>query len=353
MAEQMDKLRTSSQKNSEGLLKFQLRKMLDGEYDKIVHDMKKGGNAVTEISFEAVRAAAPMTTANTLTGVSITTGSIPKMDNEIAALRYPRNFIMDIIPNNIRTKLPQSKLHRSQDSREGAAVITAEGSVKPLVSYTFKDETVMRNKYAAHMEWTEEFEMDKEALYNAVLNLFQVDVIRDWHNGVLGKVIAAASTYVSTNLDETVKSPNIFTAIGAGILHVQNMQFEPDTLWLNPADVWGMTLTQDTTGQFVIPPATFGEGNIAGLSLYTSTKIDPGKFLLGQSNTWREEHTGFIMRVGMINDQFIRNQKTIVGEIFSIQYQPPISQGSWLYGDIDAINAALLEDNGGGGGGGI
>jgi hypothetical protein len=184
--------------------------------------------------------------------------------------------------------------------------------------------------------------MDKEALYNAILSLFQADVLRAWHDGVLAKIIAGASTYTSTTLDEMVKSPNLYTAIGAGVLHVQNLLFQPNVLWMNPADTWIMTLTQDSTGQFVVPPATFGKGSIAGMNLYVSTKIAPGKFLIGQSDTWIEEHTGFIMRVGMINDQFIRNEKSIVGEVYSIQHQKPLTQGSWLYGDIAAINAALL-----------
>jgi hypothetical protein len=342
MAEQMDKLSSVSQKKIESMSRFQLRKMVNDNFDSIVRKMQTGSSDVTVVEFEAVRAAAMMTTQNTLTGAEITTGTIPEMSNEIALIKYPENFITEIIDSRFRSKLPATKAMRMQDTTEGGAALTAEGAVKPLISYKFTDVVVQREKYAAHIEWTEEFEMDKEALYNAIMSLFQTDVLRAWHNGVLAKIIAGASTYVSTTLDETLKSPNLYTAIGAGVLHVQNMLFQPDVLWMNPADVWGMTLTQDTTGQFVVPPATFGKDGIAGMNLYVSTKVEPGKFLLGQSDTWKEEHTGFTLRVGMINDQFIRNEKSIVGEIFSIQYQKPLSQGSWLYGDVAAINASLL-----------
>jgi hypothetical protein len=350
MAEKMDKLQSMSERKMEGLAKFQLRKMINDNFDNIVRDVKT--NRVTSLEFEAIRNAAPMTTQNTLTGVNITTGTIPEMDDEIALIHYPENFITDIIRSRIRSKIPATKSKREQDTVEGAATLTAEGAVKPLVSFSFKDKLFTRQKYAAHIEWTEEFEMDKEALYHAIIDLFEVEVLRAWSDGILEKIISEATSYVSTGLDGKVASPNVYTAIGAGILHIQNMLFQPNVLWMNPADTWAMNLTQDTTGQFVLPPATFGEKNSIGPRLYISTKIEQGKFLLGQSDTWREEHTGFSLRIGMINDQFIRNAQTIVGELFSLLYQSEINKPSWLYGDIDAINAALLVEAPVGGGGG-
>ena len=340
MAVNMDKLHSESKKSVANRDKFQLRKKLYDDFEKIKEDVKS--NRVTNIEFDAVRAAAPMTTQNTITGATITTGTIPEFDEEVALIRYPQNFITDIIRSRQRSYVPESKVKREQDVVQGAAQITAEGSVKPLISYSFTDKTYKRDKAAGRIEWSEEFQLDKEALYNAILDLFEVDVLRAWGNLVLDKIVTTAPSYVSTGLDGTVKSPNMYTAIGAGILQVQNLLFQPDVLWMNPADVWGMNLTQDTTGQFVIPPATFGEGSIAGLRLYVSTKIEVGRFLLGQSSTWFEEHSGFSLRIGMVGDQFIRNMQTIVGELFFLMYQAEAHKGSWLYGDIEAINAALL-----------
>jgi hypothetical protein len=352
MAESVDKLQSMSARRLSGAEKFQLRKMIDSEFDNIRGYAKKGTGA-SIFEFDAIRAAAPHTTANTVTGASVTTDNLPQLDNELVLLRYPPNFITDIIRSRLVSKLPQSKIRREQASVEGGAAIVAEGGVKPIVQFKFSDHLYTRDKWAGHMELTEEFEMDKEALYNAIIDLFEEKVLMDWHDGILGNIISAASTYVATGLDGTIEKPNMYTAIGAGILQVQNLNFQPDVLWMNHADVWAMNLTQDTTGQFVLPPSTFGGHNIAGLRLYISNKVEAGKFLIGQSSTWKEEHTAFELRIGWINDQFITNEKTIVGELYSMQYQPFLHQGSWLYGDIDAINAALLVEtpiDGGGGG---
>ena len=45
-----------------------------------------------------------------------------------------------------------------------------------------------------------------------------------------------------------------------------------------------------------------------------------GKIIIGTSNTVKEQHSNFILRRGVINEQLITNEETIVGEgIFVIK----------------------------------
>jgi len=340
MAEKMDKIESASQRKLNSMEKFQLRKALDANRDAIIKAVNSGSPNEVEIKFNATRAPQMMTTQNVFTGdMNIPFGAV--VDNDVAYLRYPENFVLDIINSRQVTKVPPQRVKLEQDAREGQAVVVPEGGLKPLVSYTFKKEMFDRIKVAAHMEWTEELEMDFEELFNSILDLFERDILRDWHNIVLQQIITSASSYVSTSLDGTIPFPNIYTAIGAGILSVQNMRFRPDVIWMNQADVWAMNLSQDSTGQVIVPPIMVGNNQIAGLRLYVSDAIEQGHVLIGESGTWREEHTGFISRIGLINDQLIHNEKTIVGEVYSLMYQRTSEQGSWIYLDLAAVMEAL------------
>ncbi|MDR1090498.1 MAG: hypothetical protein LBL79_05415 [Prevotella sp.] len=341
MAEKMDKLESLSQGKISQKERYNLRSKLEAHKDNILKAVRSGSPSAVEIAFDGMRAAALMTTQNVVTGAEISSGMDFEWDNEIAYIKYPKNFVLDIIRSRQVARVKEAKLKREQSSREGQAVITAEGAVKPLVSYTFEDKVYNRIKIAAHMEWTEEFENDFDTLFNSIIDLFETDLLRDWQNILLNKILATAPGYISTTLDGTINQPTIYSVIGAGILSIQNMLFEPNVIWMNQADVWAMNLATDNIGQPVMPPIMVGSNQIAGLSLKVSNGIAPGKILMGDSNTWKEEHTGFISRIGLINDQLIRNEKTIVGEVFSLMYQANRDAGSWIYLDIDAVKEAL------------
>lgn len=341
MAEKMDSIESRSTRKMSREERYQLRGMLEAQKPNIINAIKSSSPSSVEIAFNAMRAAAVMTTQNVVTGVNVNTSMPLEWDNEVAYLRYPQNFVLDIIRSRQVAKVPEAKIKRGQASREGQAVVVPEGTTKPLVSYTFSDELFKRKKIAAHMEWTEEFEMDFDSLFNSIIDLFETDLLRDWHSILLNEIISKASTYVSTTLDGTIPIPNIYTVIGAGILHIQNMEYQPDVIWMNQADIWAMNLSQDSTGQVIVPPIMVGSNQIAGLTLKVSGAIEPGKVLIGDSNTWKEEHSGYITRIGLINDQLITNEKTIVGEVFSLMYQATRDQGSWIYLDIPTVKAVL------------
>jgi hypothetical protein len=341
MGETMDKIEKRSTARLTSMEKYQLRKMLEGKKQEIIDAVRSSTPRVVEIEFNATRAATLMTTGNVLSGTPApVTGSV-EYDNEVLMLRYPQNFILDIIRSRQVARVPQTLVTKEQVSREGNATVVAEGGLKPLVSYKFEQKLTPREKIAAHMEFTEELENDMEQLFAAIVDLFERDLLRDWQDLLLAKIIATAPAYVSTSLDGTIPYPNIYNVIGAGILSIQQLDFEPTVIWMNPADVWAMNMTQDGTGQVIIPPVMVGSNQIAGLRVYTSNKIAQGKILIGDQETWKEQHTGFITRIGLINDQLIKNEKTIVGEVYSLLHQPESEEGSWIYLDIATVQEAL------------
>lgn len=316
--------------------KYCLRKKLLDKKDEIVRAMK--GDSNFSIEFRAKRAAAMMTTSNFMTG----TGQVSENwieDMDVAVIQYPANFILDAISSRQVSKVPSAIVQSEQVPLEGDAAITTEGNVKPLLSYKWEKVTHNRDKYAGRIEYTEELEMDFEQLLVKVIGMFEDQVIRVWNDGVLAKIVAYASPYVSTSLDDTIEKPDNFSVIGSLILHVSNANYDADVICMNPADVWAMRLEQNANGDYKVNPLS-GNG-FEGLTPFISTKIDAGNILIGTKRTIKEQHGNFIMRKGQYGDQLIENESTIIGEVFSITQLPEISQMSWVYGNIATIKNAL------------
>lgn len=320
--------------------RFNLRKMLDDKKESILDAIKN--KREIQIEFQA-RDAKIHRTDNVATSVnklnSFSDNTV--IDNEIALIRYPENFILNMISNRQVSKVPETILAKKQKTREGEAEIVEEGGLKPLTSYTFDDKIFKRVKAAAHMEFTEEFEMDFERLYLDILDLFERDVMRDYQDKVLDQIIAAAPAYVATAMDGQIVDPDMYAVIGACMLSLEQLGFNANNIAMHPSALRLMQFAQDKNGNYKLPPIMVGERQVAGLTAYPSTKVDPGKILMGDSSTWREEHTSFITRMGWINEQFIHNEKAVIGEVFFIMRQHDRDKGSWIYADIAAVKAAL------------
>lgn len=318
--------------------KFKLRAMLEAKKDDIQRAKKSGEN--WEIEFRAKRAAsALMTTSTVLSGASAVNTTNVFDDLELTVIQYPKNFILDGINSRQVAKVP-AVVSRKEEATPGTGVAAAvaEGGLKPLVDRKFVWKYDTRKKYAAIIEMTEEAEIDLDQLMLQIVSMFEDEVLMKYQDGVLADILAWADTYTSTALDGTVPNPIIPAVIGAGVLHVRNNLYEPDVIFLNPADVAKTIYAQDNDGNFMYVPESL---QFAGLTPFISTKIDAGKILIGTRRTVKEQHGSFIVRKGTINDQLIYNESTIVGEIFSVLSLPTLSQPSWLYMNVATIQAAL------------
>jgi len=338
MATQIDLLEKKAQRGFTGDEKYKLKSLLEAKKEDIQR-ARQGGNPWS-IEFKAKRAAsALMQTTTVLTGASAVNTTNLFDDMELVVIEFPKNFILDGINSRQVAKVPQT-IQRKEQIAAGVGVPTtvSEGAVKPLVDKKFTWKYDTRVKYAGRIEMTEETEIDFDQLVLQIISMFEDEVIRTWQDGVLAAILVWAATYTSTVLDGAINNPGVYNVIGAGVLHVRNNLYEPDVVFLNPGDVAKMVYMQDNNGnQMFIPEAL----QFAGLTPFISTKIAAGKILIGTKRTVKEQHGNFIIRKGVHGDQFIENESTIVGEIFSILSLPTQSQPSWIYLDIATVTAAL------------
>ena len=341
IAEQLDKVEKRSVSKLDATAKFQLRKMIDDSKDKIVEAIRSGQDF--ELKFDAMRAAAKHLDTNVMTDAG--TFIMPDVENylvntDIAKIRYPENFILSVIRNTTVARVPAQEIRVEQEPVQGAVAVVAEGGTKPLVSFQFVRTSTPRKKYAGRIEWSEEFEMDNDRLFAEILRLFEDQVIRTWQNGIITQMIANATAYTTSVLNGTlVTADNGIAAVAASSV-IAGMNFNPDTVIMHPSDYVAAMFTQNSEGTWQIVPWLMN-GKINGMNVILSNAVTQGNALIGDSSTYYEWHSSFILRFGMYNDQFIKNEKSAIGEVFSLLTIAAIHEPSWMYINLAAVKASL------------
>lgn len=267
-----------------------------------------------------------------------------QFDSELVRIRVPENFVNNFIRSRVVSKVPEQIIRNEEAPKEGAIAVVEEGGTKPLQQYKVVRTTSTREKIAGRIEWSEEFEYDYERLLNAFIDMLEADVIRFWHDHILDQMITNATAYVSSTLDGTLVAPDNALAVIATQSQLQGLNFSPDVVFMNPADVTATLYQQNTNGDIKNKPyIDVVNGTIAGMKLVVTNKIEQGKFLLGEGSTYKEEHSSYIFRVGQYNDQLITNMYTAIGEIFTILSIAELNTPAWVYGDLEVIKTALLQ----------
>ena len=324
-------------------LKETLQPLIKKHHAEIVDAVKNK----KEFEFE-FKAPAPHRTDNgTVTnpaGLAFPLTDNYQYDSEIVRIRVPENFINNFIRSRVVSKVPEQIIKNEEAPKEGVIAIVPEGGTKPLNQYKVVRTTSNREKIAGRIEWTEEFALDFERLLNAFIDMLEVDVIRFWHDHILEQMIANATDYVSSTLDGSLVAPDNALAVIASQSQLQGINFNPDVVFMNPADVTATLYEQKTDGEIKNKPyINIVNGTIAGIKLVTSNKIEQGKFLLGEASTYKEEHSSYIFRVGQYGTQFITNEYTAIGEVFTILSIAELNIPAWIYGDLELIKTALLK----------
>ena len=341
LQEQLNVIKEKSTRKLNDFEKYNLRKAVEDNHADIVKAIKN--ERPFEITFKA---AAVHMTNNTVTNDASLDYPVTDnflVDSDIAKIRYPDNFLLNVIPNIQVSNVPAQRIRKEQAATEGAAALTVEGAVKPLTQYKFVRTTTDRVKYAGRIEWTEEFVMDFEALYREILMMFEEDVIRVWQAGLLAEISTNASAYVSSVLDDTFVAPDNGLAIIAGQSQLQSLNYEPDVVIMNPSDVVATMFQQDTDGNLKAAPyINITSGTLNGMRLVTNNSITQGTAYVGESRLYREQHSDFILRTGQYGDQLIENEYTAIGEVFSILQIAERDMVGFLELDLDTVKAALL-----------
>lgn len=317
-----------------------------------IRDLYKQGSGVIEYSSSELKEAGVRSfrrkdATNMAVGSSVEAMTTPPNSPYLPGIGGSELELFDIVrnPNFIINRVDVGRTNQSrlawinETSYDGTVgVEVAEGASKPQISHKFKVEMSEAKKAAAYVVLTEEFEDDLPGLATAIRRMLQNDVLRAFDDAIQAAIIAVARPYEISGLDGKVPFTTLFDAMGALLAQIGFYNFIPNTLALNPVTSWQALMDKDSEGRYLNPPFMDRLNRL----LVEATKVAVGYGLAGDLSQYKVDiYKDFTMRIGWINDQFIKNQFSIVGELRYHRYISDARKKAIVYNDLAAVQAKI------------
>lgn len=351
--DQGEKINKLTKDEGEKTQEITLEQFLDGKMEEFTK-LRKAGAGFVEYTSEDLRKAGVTSfmrskvainqtvggTVETMAGASITSPYLPGIggaDLEIFDVVRNPNFIINRIDMGRTNQVRLAWINETTyDGTPGMNVL--EGGEKPQVSHKFKVEYSEAKKAAAVLIFTEEMEQDLPGLATAIRRMLQQDVLRAFDDAIQTAVIAVARPYEITGLDAKVAYTTLFDAMGALLAQIGFYNFTPNTLALNTVTAWEAQMEKDANGRYNVPPFMARLNSL----MIEANKVAVGYGLAGDLTQYKVDiYKDFTIRVGWINDQFIRNMFTVVGELRYHNYISDNRKKAIVYNSLLAVQQKI------------
>ena len=245
---------------------------------------------------------------------------------------------------------------------EGDIAFLAEGGAKPQLDLDVAVRTESPVKAAGYEILTEEAITDIPRMdYNARSLLFRKYLLKrqdgilfgdGLNNSPLGVTAIAAAFNPLSWTAPKIKSPNLYDVVVAianqiytTTAYTDDVEYFPNVAFVNPADFAGMKLAKDSNGQYLFPTITLLNGKeIDGIRIVAKNKIPAGKILMGDFTKLNIiDYIAYSVRMGWINDQFIKNLFTMLGEGRFYVFVKNLDQRAFVYDDIANVITGIEE----------
>lgn len=297
--------------------------------------LHEAGTGFIRVEVKAAGITSISNTVQPMAGATLTSPYAPGIGGAALTLydilRNP-NFVSNYV-NMGRTN--QSRLAWiNETTLQGLPLLTAEGATKPLTSRTFQVEYSIAKKIAAYIQLTDEFDADLPGLSTAVQRLLQTDVIRAFDDQIQTDVINNSTPFslagAMAGFNHQVFDATYWDALLAMETQVRLANFIPNVSLLNPV-LWAkMQMAKDTVGRYNYPSQAFQDA----INAKQGNKIFGDNAIVGDLNQFNVDiYEDFVLKMGWINDDLIKNQFTIVGEVRFHDYISNARKTAIVYGN--------------------
>lgn len=325
----------------------------DGLVDEIAKAYRGQGNLV-----DVTKDVGSISTGN----VTTDSGGDALLDmlnaDEIADIRLNSPFIEDFA--NVSSTSRPVYTYVDYIPGEGDVDFIAEGGTKSQLDLDIQVKSISPVKAAGYEILTEESMQDIPRLESNARNILLKKYLLKRQNGILFGDGLGANPLGVTNIASAfnpaswtgpkVQSPNLHDAIVAAanqiyttVSYSDDVEYYPNVAFVSPSAFAALRLAKDKNGQYIFPSFTlFNDKTIDGIRIVPKTKIPDGKILIGDFNKLNiVDYIMYSVRIGWINDQFIKNLFTMLGEGRFYVYVKHLDQRAFLYDDIDNILAGI------------
>ena len=335
-------------------VEVQLRKALEENHEAI-KTIAKNGSGLIEIT---LKAPANITTAN---GVNTSPPNITGTQQAPLSNVNYRNFDVTPLTTNINTSLAAYPYTEAKP-KDGDYTFLAEGGTKPQVDFTWETNYAKPVKAAAWVRLTDESVQDVAGLESVARDLlFKKHNIKKAKGILYGDGISpnpkGATTYgrvfSAGALALSVVEPNFMDVVNAAITDIatthnyeDEMPYMANLVLVNPNDFFiQLVSAKDLNGLPLYPTASlFNTVVIGGVTIMPEETIPAGKiFVCDMSRYNTTNYLPYTVKIGYVNDDFIKNQFVILGESRFHAFVKKLDEQAFIYDDIATIKTAITK----------
>ena len=334
-------------------------KFQDAELMKAVEQVAKSKSGMVTLYNDAEKVVGNITTSS----VATDTGGNALLDLINADDLRGMNLQMPFIEEFATVTRTAKPVYTYADfiPKEGDAGFTAQGATKSQMDLKVEVKTVTPKKATGYQIMTTEAIQDIPRLQSEANNYVLRKVLLKRQNGILNGdgtndtpigVISKARAFdpASWPAADLVATPNLYDVIIAAANQINTtynytdeMEYMPNVAFMNPKDLAGLKLKKNEFGMYLFPQFMLnGETSIDGLRLVPKREIQAGKILVGDFTKLQIiNYVDFELSMGWINDQFIKNLFTMLGENRFYTVVRELDRNAFLYDDISDIVAGI------------
>jgi HK97 family phage major capsid protein len=324
------------------------------ENESKIKEIHSAGSGHIEFEIKAVDAVSTASAtlpspAPALTGVQIAPPSNVNL----------RGSIVDGLINTIPTTQAVYAYTESLP-KDGDYSFVAEKGTKPQIDLKFETRYAQPVKVAAHMVLTTESVQDIPNLRSIATNYLRAKHDLKRQNGILfgngtapnpkgatvyGRLFSAGA------LANSVVTPNFMDVVNACITDiytthnfVDEIPYMPSLVMISPNDFFiNLVSAKDANGLPLYPSASlFNQVVIGGVTIIPFMDIPSGKIFVADMSKYNvTNYVSYTVKLGWINDQFITNQFTMVGESRFHAFVKKLDEQAFIYDDIATVKTAI------------
>ena len=332
--------------------KQEVNKFIEDNIEKI-QSIKSAGSGMVELVSKVV---GNITTA---TGVNTSPPNITGTQQAPLSNINLRGADLLSLTSNVSTSLAAYPYTEAKP-KDGDYAFVAEGTAKPQTDFTWETNYAKPVKIAAWLRLTDESIQDVVGLQSVANDFLRKKHALKKQNGILfGDGIAPnpkgatlfGRAFVAGAMATAVKNPNIMDVINAAVTDIYSTHnyddetsYMPSLCVVNPVDFYLQFVSvKNADGNPLYPTASlFNVVNIGGLTIIPERSIPAGKIFIADMSKYNTtDYLGYTVKIGYVNDDFIKNQFVILGESRFHAFVKKLDEQAFIYDDIATIKSAI------------
>lgn len=286
----------------------------------------------------------------------------PNNDTELQAVNYRNDNPLVALCSTVNTS-SHSYSYTEAEPKEGAFTEVLEGASKPQIDFLWKNRYQTPFKIAAYETLTDEVLKDVARMKSVAQkflrnrhDLFKADKIYfgagDGVTAIKGATVSGR-VFVAGDMALAVDTPNFMDVVNAAVTDVytthnfaDEANYMPSIVLINPVDFYiQLVSAKDANGLPLYPQAgLFNEVTIGGVKIKPWEKIPAGKIFVADMSKYNLTNwVPYSVQIGWVNDDFIKNQLTMVGESRFHAFIKNHDLQAFLYDDIATIKTAITK----------